>query len=1508
MSLSSSGAEPQPSLAWTFESSYNDIVTNLAPASVVSPGPAQLVGGAALVTDAPSDAATVLLLHFDGNFTDSSIYSKTIANSGSVVTSGTAKQFGTASMYTPGTAGNYYLSTTATNLMFGTSDFTIEFWMNPVVLTTQRLMGNLPLGSFNSGAWAMGFNTANSGKFHIDINNFGGLKMTTAQTVGSWYHIALVRSGTSWYLYQNGVREATAISSASFDNGGAARPVYIGWSGYSTSLAAEYFNGYLDEIRFTTGKALYTTATFPVPANAFTVINNPPYSVSFPGSVGAYMNLGTSSPAIFSLQTSNIFVEAWINLNNLLGSVNMIIQNGIGGGQNWGFWVNNTGVLTGFIWGLVGGVATVIQSTTSGITAGAWYHVAFSFDSIAKSTRIYINGGNPVTVTNETVTPTYNTSLPIWMGNFNNSNYFNGYIRDLRVVRGGVVPTASFTPGAAPFSYASPTYVANMGTTVFTLLGQFITYNPSGKYGSAISVLTGSLTYSTSLVSNPTTTGFTVSSWINSQSSINLNSLLYIGGTLAVQVFGNNLLVQYNDTGQNPAGTNGIQIYTGQPLTVGTWYHVSVVIGTSRVITVYLNGTQFGSQPTIVSPVSLAGSIVFCYSYNGYGSGLFDDLRIYNSALTAAQVRSVYSSQGAPAPSRAMPTPRLAWNFDGTTAEYIVNKTTTVRSGWTPTYGTGKYNKSLIFANSVGVTPLNDLRCSFPWTVNISQGFTIAFWVKINVLNGSYIIHMGNTGAWGINLMSTGVHYIDENGTYPYNSQNYNFVVGQWCHVVLSIGGAVTYYKNGTILGAPISYVARSASVLQNQFWIGTDEYSGFNGELDDLRIYDKALTSIQVMSVYKQNGMPGRGIMVKSPIQPGYIYDLNNNTTNIGTPNVIIINASNPDPRNYLSGDTSRITQWNSVPNLLTLWDTTPFKYYMMFLVGGYTYPLNIPVNGIYNIDVLFVGPGGNSDSFLISIDSDVATIATTGSTSFIWLTARTNTLTAGSHTIQITAREPSGLAAIRVIPMGGAAPTLNAFRQQYTGTPLFSQLSTVARSSVVGAFSLRAVNGITAKAVQVRRVPSTAGTNAIQFSIIGNQFSHADTSIAPPDTSTAGQVTYNGTTQYTRINSLNLTPATTGMTISLHFKLNSVASGQYIIKMYDSSFTNSAVQFYYNGTGIVFTITANSTTYYPGTYTATSGVNYYIVMIFTGTIVYIYINNVLWTTTTLGQSLVNNSSYTLWGLGSYNGGGYTSMTVYDFRIMNTVLVSSDIVAQDFYTDRKGNLSTKPIAGQFIASWLNGSIGYVSKWYDQSGAENHASQSTAANQPIIQKATKGAGYSCVFNGANSHVLRCAPSTYSLLNGTKYTVVINERRNTSADGGYFGVGTTGVSGTGLIAGYFGTNNIVYTHRGDNLDNTIPAYAGVSEPIRHTTYVYSASSPNKRVYINGSQLTNTNNSYDLIAPSGEFTIGKSFGTGNTNYYYGEIYELLVFTKSLYDLDNTGGLINQIYNNQLSSYGT
>ena len=67
------------------------------------------------------------------------------------------------------------------------------------------------------------------------------------------------------------------------------------------------------------------------------------------------------------------------------------------------------------------------------------------------------------------------------------------------------------------------------------------------------------------------------------------------------------------------------------------------------------------------------------------------------------------------------------------------------------------------------------------------------------------------------------------------------------------------------------------------------------------------------------------------------------------------------------------------------------------------------------------------------------------------------------------------------------------------------------------------------------------------------------------------------------------------------------------------------------------------------------------------------------------------------------------------------TVRRSSDSATSDFYADAYGQLGTAINGtGTSLESWLGTATGYVTTWYDQSGNGNHATQATAASQPLI--------------------------------------------------------------------------------------------------------------------------------------------------------------------------------------------
>ncbi len=143
----------------------------------------------------------------------------------------------------------------ASNINVGTNDFTFEIWVKPVSTTAYM-------------AWANDNNLDANNQFRLAILNTtaeftlsgsGGspfLRLTTPSgtvPTGSWTHIAVVRNGTTGYVYINGVQQATG-STTLIDNqaGGEANKRFrIGSRGNSSDANGEdVFNGELDDFRY----------------------------------------------------------------------------------------------------------------------------------------------------------------------------------------------------------------------------------------------------------------------------------------------------------------------------------------------------------------------------------------------------------------------------------------------------------------------------------------------------------------------------------------------------------------------------------------------------------------------------------------------------------------------------------------------------------------------------------------------------------------------------------------------------------------------------------------------------------------------------------------------------------------------------------------------------------------------------------------------------------------------------------------------------------------------------------------------------------------------------------------------------------------------------------------------------------------------------------------------------------------------------------------------------------
>jgi len=173
---------------------------------------------------------------------------------GSAQVSTSVKKYGTGSLSFNG-SGSYLLSNppSTADYAFGTGAFTIEFWVN-----FNSISGNPQIISFNptstTGAYPLIY-IGGSNTFAWYVNNGEQITGTTTPSTGSWYHVAICRSGTSTKLFVNGTQEGSTYSDSSNYLCGANRPA-IGCGGYNL---LNQLNGYIDDLRITNGYARYTS-------------------------------------------------------------------------------------------------------------------------------------------------------------------------------------------------------------------------------------------------------------------------------------------------------------------------------------------------------------------------------------------------------------------------------------------------------------------------------------------------------------------------------------------------------------------------------------------------------------------------------------------------------------------------------------------------------------------------------------------------------------------------------------------------------------------------------------------------------------------------------------------------------------------------------------------------------------------------------------------------------------------------------------------------------------------------------------------------------------------------------------------------------------------------------------------------------------------------------------------------------------------------------------------------
>lgn len=567
---------------------------------------------------------------------------------------------------------------------------------------------------------------------------------------------------------------------------------------------------------------------------------------------GDYLTVATN--AAFRFGTGDFTIEMWVNTTDTTFA---LYEDGY---KNSGTY-NTTAIYytSGdlyWVYGPSGGNGVVIASaTTSVINDGKWHHLAVSRSGT--SAKMFLDGTQiGSTATNST---NFNSESTVNIGRLSNfAGYdLDGYISNLRVVKGTAVYTAAFTPPTSALTAITNTSLLTCqsnrfkdnSTNAFTItvngnpsVQAFSPFAPSAAYSASTNggsgYFDGSGDY-LELASNSAwalgTGDFTVSCWVyfndHSRQQIvgNLTTNSYTTWGLYLQDGG----LAFSNYYASPVVTYDSNAFA---MRQWNWIEVSRVSGTYYM---FINGVEVdnGTASPAQDYSSTTGIIIgddVNWTYAGPLNGYLSDLRIVKgSGITSSTVPT--------APISAITNTQFLCKFQnaGIIDNTAKNVLETVGNAQIDT-GTKKFGTGSMKFDGTG-----DLLKSSKFVHGLGSGnFTIEWWSYVTSVSGFYYVFdygtessvrlsgflsNGNNGYYGLVLYTDGYKGSTSSGNAPPTSQ--------WVHyAVVRNGSTISIYQNGTSI---YSYTD-SRDLTKNDIWyIGGDEgvSQTLNGYIDDFRV-----------------------------------------------------------------------------------------------------------------------------------------------------------------------------------------------------------------------------------------------------------------------------------------------------------------------------------------------------------------------------------------------------------------------------------------------------------------------------------------------------------------------------------------------------------------------------------------------------------------------------------------------------------------------------------------------
>ena len=393
------------------------------------------------------------------------------------------------------------------------------------------------------------------------------------------------------------------------------------------------------------------------------------------------------------------------------------------------------------------------------------------------------------------------------------------------------------------------------------IFGQSATFNGSSNY--------------INIASNPlnVTQNFTLSGWSKTQPSDAYNVIFASTKTTDNTIPFDVIFLP----SQNLIETvyNGVGYYI--PFTDdGNWHHYLVTLkGTT--LTTYIDGYFRDVRTVTLAPSSGNKQTIGARirpNYQVYSQGETDQVRIFNTALDPLEVEALYTEQLCICGGTVDTLQVLGGVDTSCIATYQLDGNANDLSGnysGTPTdvsYGVGEFDLAGVFNGSSSHI---DFPSPIPYT---NTDLTFSCWINLtSAFSSGYqtIVGAGNksTGEGIIRLLirydSSNSYKIEPVRAYSGNSYYTNFAypaqtinAGTWYNIVYTYsatGNTAKIYLNKSLVSTTSLTITSTDIVNSGVLALGQyrDSTGFFNGSIDQVRIFNKALNSTEVNTLYNE-------------------------------------------------------------------------------------------------------------------------------------------------------------------------------------------------------------------------------------------------------------------------------------------------------------------------------------------------------------------------------------------------------------------------------------------------------------------------------------------------------------------------------------------------------------------------------------------------------------------------------------------------------------------------------